>query len=64
MNDRLEVADGTEAIADESCVHRWLLVSPEGNSVQGTCRICGAQRAFTDRRRTAWIRRVPRGPTG
>jgi hypothetical protein len=64
MNDRREPADGSEGIADEGCVHRWVLVSPAGDSVQGTCRICGAQRAFTERRRTAWIRRVPRASTG
>lgn len=49
------------AICDEdaagSCVHRWILAAPSGDSVEGTCRICGAKRAFTNRRRSNWVRR-------
>ena len=28
------------------CVHRWVLGAPQRGSVKGTCRRCGAHRAF------------------
>ncbi|MGI8549911.1 MAG: hypothetical protein ACR2PL_03785 [Dehalococcoidia bacterium] len=44
------------------CVHHWLLIVPDGDEVQGTCRSCGATRAFTNQRRAGtsrWLRTNP-----
>ena len=31
-----------------SCVHYWIIDEPEGPISQGVCRICGAQREFSN----------------
>jgi len=32
---------------DPSCVHHWLLPSPEGPTIDGVCKHCGAHKAFS-----------------
>lgn len=29
-----------------TCAHRWRIESPNGPTVKGVCRLCGAERAF------------------
>jgi len=41
----------TESVAEQvqrdACVHHWVLGELQRGSVNGTCRRCGAQRAFS-----------------
>jgi len=39
MEARLHM-DGT------GCVHHWLLAAPDGNTIAGRCKLCGARRDF------------------
>ena len=58
MEPRLDnTADPAAAAdADAACSHRWMLAdTTKGQSTQGTCRLCGAVRTFTNARRT-WSR--------
>lgn len=29
-----------------SCVHYWLLETPHGPTIQGVCKLCGAERTY------------------
>lgn len=49
-----------EASSVELCVHRWLLEAPIGHVTQGTCRLCGARRDFTDTDGTSGYNSRPR----
>ncbi len=48
------------AAAPEVCVHRWLLEAPVGEVTRGRCKLCGADRDFTDERRSGSYSRLPR----
>jgi hypothetical protein len=43
------------------CVHRWLLSPPLDGKVEGECRSCGKQRAFSSE--PSRYRAYGRGPT-
>ncbi len=62
-------ADAAPPAADAACTHRWVLADTTKGDTQGTCRLCGVVRTFTDARRT-WSRgrsfqpRSPKPPPG
>ena len=35
-------------VARASCVHHWLIDSPNGRESSGTCKRCGAKKAFSN----------------
>ena len=41
-----ETATAVEQGQLSGCIHRWILGEPQRGSVNGTCRRCGAHRAF------------------
>lgn len=50
---------------DAACIHHWVLANPVEGETQGTCRLCGVVRTFTNTRRK-WSRGrpyQPRNPT-
>ncbi len=38
------------ATSATACVHRWLIATPVDDLCNGTCRLCGAKRSFTNER--------------
>ena len=51
MDDDLQGAAQPEA-AEAACVHRWRIAGP-ADVTEGTCRLCGVTRQFTNERRWA-----------
>ncbi len=45
------VADLDHPIVAATCVHRWRIGAPHGESCLGTCTLCGTVRSFTNERR-------------
>lgn len=41
------------------CVHHWLLASPDGGLIRGTCKHCGAERLFPPSLDPIWNNRTP-----
>ena len=50
MNDHPEGAPQPGA-AEDTCVHRWQIGGSTADVAEGTCRLCGMTRQFTNERR-------------
>lgn len=48
--------DHDEPTVSDDCVHRWVLEVATGAGTPAKCRLCGAERRFTDAKRD-WRRR-------
>jgi hypothetical protein len=46
----VDVAEAVVAV-DSTCVHRWRITASADEAAQGTCRLCGLTREFTNQRR-------------
>jgi hypothetical protein len=41
-------AEATQVRTPASCVHHWLIETPNGRESHGVCKRCGANKAFTN----------------
>ena len=39
-------ATAEDVVANDSCLHYWLIESPEGSTSPGVCKLCGATDVF------------------
>jgi hypothetical protein len=54
----------TDPSEEESCAHHWLIESPDGETSQGVCRICGSSRHFANYNQRQTISPARRTATG
>jgi len=63
----VQEAPGTEAPLSETpltetptCIHRWVIETPNGEMSRGVCRYCGAEKEFPNAAEDGlWERNVP-----
>lgn len=46
MADRAQLTTAQSDLSSDGCAHHWMIETPNGETSQGRCKICGATRDF------------------
>ena len=48
VEQQTEVMMEMSAASDDSCAHHWQIATPDGETSDASCKICGATRSFAN----------------